>query len=178
MTRKLMRAGSLAVCLLLVGFWFIALRPQSLGGPVTYLVIRGDSMEPTYRSGDLVVVSVGNTFAAGDVVAYRVPSGEIGAGHLVIHRIVGGDGEAGFLLRGDNNPSVDPWMPRSSDVAGAAWISVPGVGKLLEFVHQPAVAGALAVALLAFAALLRAPALPTPVGGRWRARPRRRTAET
>ena len=160
MTQKLLRGGSLFACLLLIGFWFVALRPQSLGGPVTYLVIRGDSMEPTYQGGDLVIVTIAETYSVGDVVAYRVPAGEIGAGHLVIHRIVGGDGETGFLLRGDNNPSADPWMPRSSDVAGAAWISLPGVGKVLERVHQPAVAGALAVAALAMVAFLRTPARP------------------
>ena len=157
MTARLRRGGTLVTCLLLAGLWFVALRPSSLGGLVTYLVIRGDSMEPTYHGGDLVAVKVAERYAVGDVVAYRVPAGEIGAGHLVVHRIVGGTGETGFLLRGDHNPSVDPWMPRSEDVAGTAWFSVAGAGKVLAFVRQPAVAGELAVALLAMLAFLRAP---------------------
>lgn len=162
MKRGLARAGSLVTCVLLVGFWFVALRPQSLGGSVTYLVVRGDSMVPTYDGGDLVVIRAAERYAVGDVVAYRVPAGEVGAGHLVIHRIVGGDAETGFLLRGDNNPSVDPWMPRREDVAGTAWVSVAGVGKALAFVHKPAVMGALAVALLAMLVFLRTPARRQP----------------
>jgi signal peptidase I len=167
---RVVRARSLLTCLLLAGFWFVALRPQSLGGPVTYLVIRGDSMEPTYHGGDLVVVKAADRYSVGDVVAYRVPAGEIGAGHLVIHRIVGGDGDAGYLLRGDNNPSVDPWMPRAGDIAGTAWVSAAGAGKVLEFVHRPAVAGALAVAGLAMFMFLGAPTRPGSARRAWRER--------
>jgi len=124
------------------------LRPVSLGGPVTYLVIRGDSMEPTFHGGDLVMVKAGEPYAIGDIVAYRVPAGEIGAGHLVIHRITGGTGEAGYLLRGDNNASVDPWTPRASDVAGRSWIAIPAAGLVMTTLRQPAFAGALAAAIV------------------------------
>jgi signal peptidase len=156
------RAGGVILLLSLVGVWAVFLRPASLGGSVTYLVIRGNSMEPTYHSGDLVVVKAAEAYSIGEIVAYRVPAGEIGAGHLVIHRIIGGDGQVGFLLRGDNNPSVDPWMPRAGDVAGASWAVLPGVGRLLSTIHQPAVAGALAVAALAIGASLRWPGRKKP----------------
>ena len=147
----------IVAAVVLVGLWAVLLRPASLGGSVTYLVIRGNSMEPSYHGGDLVLVRTTAEYRIADIVAYRVPSGDIGAGHLVIHRIAGGDGGAGYLLRGDNNPSVDPWMPRDGDIAGRAWIVIPGIGRLLNSIHQPAVAGALAVTLLAVLAFLRGP---------------------
>jgi signal peptidase len=134
---------------LVVAFWLAALRPTSLGGPVTYLLIRGNSMEPTYHGGDLVLVRVAAQYAIGDIVAYRVPAGDIGAGHIVIHRISGGVASTGFLMRGDNNPSVDPWMPRPTDIVGVAWFAAPGFGRLLAFLHQPATLASLAVATLA-----------------------------
>lgn len=158
MSAVLRRGGGIATALLLIGLWAVVLRPQALGGPVTYLVIRGDSMEPTYRTGDLLVVRAAERYAVGDIVAYRVPAGDVGAGHLVVHRIAAGDGDAGYLMQGDNNPSVDPWMPRSSDIAGRAWVAVPGVGRMLTFLHRPAAAGALAVALLVAFTLVRRPA--------------------
>ena len=50
-----MTAGriGLAILLVLVAGWVVFLRPVSLGGSVMYIVIRGDSMEPAYQSGDL-----------------------------------------------------------------------------------------------------------------------------
>lgn len=148
--------------LLLVGLWALMLRPESLGGSVTYLVIRGSSMEPTYHTGDLVLVRAMDAYATGDIVAYRVPAGEIGAGHVVVHRIAGGDPAGGYLLRGDNNHSVDPWMPRRTDIVGRAWVVVPGVGRLLTFMHQPAAAAALAVACIAAFAFMRDPKRRSP----------------
>lgn len=93
--------------LLIAGSWFVALRPMSLGGPVDYLVIRGDSMLPTYETGDLVIVQSEPTYAVGEIVAYRVPAGELGAGRLVIHRLIGVE-SGGFTVQGDNNPAPDP----------------------------------------------------------------------
>jgi hypothetical protein len=90
-----------------------------------------------------------------DTVGYRVPDGEIGAGHLVVHRLVSGIGEAGFTVVGDNNPTPDPGLPRTGDVAGKAWFVVPGLGKVIAFVHQPAAAGALALSLLVMLVLAR-----------------------
>jgi signal peptidase I len=138
----------LVVALGLLAGWAVLLRPESLGGSVVYLVVRGDSMLPTYQTGDLVVLRAQTTYHPGEIVAYRVPAGEIGAGHVVIHRIVGGDASSGFDLRGDHNPAPDPWRPRATDVAGAAWFVVPGAGRVLATLHQPVVLGSLAAALV------------------------------
>src|SRR4029079_17591415 len=63
--------------------WVLVLRPTSLGGPATYIVIRGDSMDPTYATGDLVILEQAASYGPGDIVAYRVPAGELGAGLAV-----------------------------------------------------------------------------------------------
>jgi signal peptidase len=172
---KVPRTLRLAATIALLIGWAVLLRPMNLGGPVSYLVIRGDSMLPAYETGDLVIVRAATSYAVGDVVAYRVPEGELGAGRLVLHRIVGGDGTAGFVMQGDNNPAPDPWTPRSGDVAGRDWARVPGIGRLIAFVHQPAAAGAIAVAVLVAVFVLRAKApaapKPAPLSGRRAPRP-------
>jgi signal peptidase I len=155
MKARVRRLAELAVGLALLGAWTFTLRPASLGGPATYVVVRGDSMLPGFHSGDLVVLQAATGFAIGDVVGYVVPEGEVGAGHVVLHRIVGGDGEAGFTVEGDNNPAPDPWVPRTRDVAGRRWLFLPGLGRVITFVHQPATAGALAVSLLIMLVLAR-----------------------
>ncbi len=101
------------VLVVLFGAWFGLFRPVSLGGPATWVVIRGSSMQPTYDTGDLVVMHASDAYASGDVVAYRVPEGQIGEGHVVVHRLAGGNNGAWDVL-GDNNDSLDPWHPSNA----------------------------------------------------------------
>jgi signal peptidase len=126
----------------------LILRPQSLGGPAMYIVLRGTSMLPTYQNGDLVIMRAAPVYAIGDSIAYRVPSGEIGEGHVIVHRITGGNGTDGFVVQGDNNNAIDPWMPRAGDIAGTSWLVVPGAGRVVAFIHQPVIAGALAAGVM------------------------------
>ena len=139
---------ALAAFLAVGGLWAVTLRPALLGGPATYIVIRGDSMSPTYATGDLVILQRAPAYAVGDIVAYRVPNGELGAGLLVVHRVIGGDGARGFLLEGDNNPAPDPWTPRHGDVVGRSAFLLPGVGRIVAAVRQPAVLGAVGAAVV------------------------------
>lgn len=150
------RLVELAAGLALIALWAVTLRPTMLGGPATYVVIRGDSMLPNLDAGDLVILHTSVGVASGDVVGYRVPAGEIGAGHIVVHRIVAGDAQGGYTMLGDNNPAPDPWQPHLADVAGKAWLLLPGLGRAIVFVHQPAVAAALAVSLLVMLVVSRA----------------------
>lgn len=153
--RRTRRVLELLVLVVLVGAWAVTLRPQSLGGPALFVLVRGDSMEPAYRTNDLVVVRAEPPYVVGDVVAYRVPDGELGAGRLVLHRIVDVGADGRFTLLGDNNPAPDPWRPDPDDVAGRVWIGLPGAGQLLAFVLRPVILAALAAAIVVAAVVSR-----------------------
>jgi len=127
--------------------WFTSLRPQKLGGPTTYVTIKGTSMLPTYDPGDLVVTRKASSYAKGDTVAFKVRKGDFGAGAVVIHRIIGGSAKEGFVLQGDNNPASDPWRPQPSDIAGRPMFRVPKLGLVLGFLHAPVPLAALATAI-------------------------------
>ena len=157
MSRRVRRVLELGLRVALGIAWAVTLRPASLGGPATYVVIRGDSMLPGLHPGDLVMLQSATAYGPGDAVGYRVPDGEVGEGRIVVHRIVGGDRGQGFTLEGDNNPAPDPWLPRAADIAGRMWLLLPGAGRVVALVHQPAVAGALAVSILVMVALARRP---------------------
>ena len=161
MIRRLVRALSIGATLAILVGWFLVLRPQALGGPATYVVVRGSSMLPLYENGDFVVTEWSHAYAIGEVVAYRVPAGEVGDGHVVIHRIVGGDAANGFVLQGDNNRFVDPWTPRPADIVGTAWIQVPGFGRVIALVQQPVIAAALAMSVAITIMLARPPSRPS-----------------
>ncbi len=141
--RALSLTGTVLTIAALVA-WALLLRPTTMGGPAQYVVIHGNSMVPTYLEGDLIVTHRQPDYHVGDVVAYSVPKGQTGAGNIVIHRIIGGDTSHVLTLRGDNNPSADPWHPTFHDVVGATWLRIPRAGRALVALHQPMVPAALA----------------------------------
>lgn len=117
--------------------------PVQLGGPAAYIVVRGDSMVPTYAAGDLVVVRRDAYPSVGEVAAYRHP--ELG---IVIHRIVDREGER-FRFQGDHNDFRDSYLPTASEIVGTAWLRVPELGRWLLPLRHPVVLGAFtAVAVL------------------------------
>jgi signal peptidase I len=136
--------------------WVVLLRPAVLGGPTSYLTITGTSMLPGLDDGDFAVVRQADHYSTGDVVAFRIPTGRPGEGNLVIHRIVGGSATEGFVTQGDNKPAADPWHPTAHDVVGALWFAVPGGGRLLAWLRQPAVFAALAASLAVFLVVVSA----------------------
>lgn len=141
------------VSLLLVGAWFALLAPTSIGGPAGYVLVSGESMEPTMHTGDFVVTRKQSAYRVGDVVAYKVPAGHPAAGRQVIHRIVGGSADAGYDLLGDNNDKVDPWHPTSDDIVGKRWVLVPRFGRVVAGLRSPVGLAAIAGVLTAWAVL-------------------------
>jgi signal peptidase len=139
-----LKALQALACLAIVAGWFLLLRPASLGGPASYVIVAGRSMEPGLRMHDLAIVRKQGDYHTGDVIAFRVPEGE------VIHRIVGGDAESGFVTKGDNNEEPDLWRPRPADIKGALWFRIPAGGRVLEFVARPVNAAILAGSIAAF----------------------------
>lgn len=121
----------LLASLLAIVLWFFAFRPAFLGGPAGYVIVSGKSMEPTLYTGDLVITRKQPQYEAGDVVAFRVERG------IVIHRIVGGSADEGFVTKGDNKPELDPYHPRESDIVGRQWLHLPGKGRWLATARQP-----------------------------------------
>lgn len=104
-------------------------------GPARHVVVAGDSMLPALRSGDVVVTLRQAEYRVGDVVAYRVPEGEPGAGIVVIHRVVRITPK-GLLLKGDNNDGLDPWTPSGADVLGREALVVPRLGLAIALLRS------------------------------------------
>jgi hypothetical protein len=47
------------------------------------------------------------------------------------HRIIGGDAKAGFIVKGDANPSPDVQRPLIPDIEGTVVFVIPFLGKIL-----------------------------------------------
>lgn len=133
--RQLVRAGSIALTLLVASVWFVFLRPSALGGPATYVTVSGSSMLPALESGDLVVAFEQDSYSVGDVVVYRVPSADPGAGTQIVHRVVGRSPDAGYIVQGDNREGPDYWRPTPEEVVGKMQLRIPGVGTALVYMR-------------------------------------------
>ncbi len=126
-----------ALTILAVLFWVQYLRPQSLGGRAGYVLVSGKSMLPRYHTGDLVLVERQPSYHVGELIAYRVPKGDPMAGAQVIHRIIGGDAQHGFGVKGDNRTAPDVWRPKPGDIVGAKALRIPDAIVILQFLRSP-----------------------------------------
>ncbi|HEX7557482.1 MAG TPA: signal peptidase I, partial [Leptolinea sp.] len=124
-----------------VALW-IAFAPINLGGQIAYVLVNGDSMEPGFHAGDLVIVRQAEDYQVGDIVTYR--NADMGAN--VIHRIIGTEQDR-FIIKGDNNSWIDGYQPRRDEVVGKLWIHLPKLGAVVEWVRTP-INMALSVALI------------------------------
>lgn len=109
--------------------------PTVLGGQTALVVVSGESMEPTYFHGDLVIARDIEP-GIGDVIVYA-PEGYGGA--QIVHRITGGDAESGWIVQGDNNGFIDPFQPTEEEVVGVVLVHYPNLGRLTGLMLNPMV---------------------------------------
>ena len=128
--------------LFLVAVFWLLFAPTQLGGQMTYVIVDGNSMEPRFHYGDLVIVRRQPAYQVGDAVTYQ--NGEMG--RLVFHRIVSISFDR-FILKGDHNTWLDSYQPSQAEIIGRLWIHVPKTGKTIEWVRSP-IKLALTVSLL------------------------------
>jgi signal peptidase len=105
----------------------------SASGFVKARIVLTGSMEPAISAGDIVILAPTPRAEpkVGDVVAYtgRRFSGE--AVGTFTHRIIGGDPQNGFLVKGDANPAPDVQKPTKNDISGVVFFVIPFIGKFL-----------------------------------------------
>jgi signal peptidase I len=113
-------------------------------GRAAFVATHGVSMNPIYYQGDLVVVAKADSYHLGQIVAYRVPA----KGLVVLHRIIG-ENASGFVMKGDNNQSIDPTYPTAAQIVGRSVLHIPQGGLWLSRLTSPAALALIACAVLA-----------------------------
>ena len=121
--------GLLIVCL--AALW-IAFAPVNVGGQVSYVMVNGVSMEPLYHGGDLILVRQADEYQVGDIVTYH--DSKMNA--YVIHRIIDLEPD-GYVLKGDNNSWIDGYRPTHAEIIGNAWVRLPGMAKVIQWIRTP-----------------------------------------
>lgn len=129
----------------LLGAVWILFAPQKAGGQAAYIIINGNSMEPTFHTNDLVIARTASSYAVRDVVAYTNP--QLGT---IFHRIVDQQ-EGQFILQGDNNDWLDSHTPVPEEVIGKLWLHIPKIGGIASQIRQPGIFSLAIFGFLGFA---------------------------
>ena len=121
----------------LVGYVFITVMLTfsvlSFAGITKARIVLTQSMQPTINPGDIVLSLNPERLPPkiGDVVTYTARRFDGSAVASFTHRIMSGDAQNGFVMKGDNNPAPDTQKPTISDISGVVFYTIPMIGKLL-----------------------------------------------
>lgn len=126
--------------------------PEPFGARIGITVVSGDSMLPTYQTGDAVLTWRSGDYDPGTPIVYAVPGDEVGAGVYVVHRIVEPAPE-GYVTQGDNNRDADPWRPTDEVVQGRVLTRIPHGAFVLRWMASPLALGAASGMFTVFAVL-------------------------
>lgn len=137
-TKTLIAAAGFLIVLLL---WII-FAPVQIGGNAFYVIVNGNSMEPGFYKGDLVVLRTETDYQVGDIVAYKYP--QLGN---VFHRIVEIKGNA-YFLKGDHNSWIDSYQPSKNEIIAKYWFVIRKAGTLIATFKSPWVLALLAGIIL------------------------------
>ncbi|MCB9380373.1 MAG: signal peptidase I [Acidimicrobiaceae bacterium] len=114
-------AAALAALLFLV--------PTSVGGAASYVQVTGNSMYPTLRQGDVVLLTRDDRYAVGDIIAYK---SQLLGGEVVIHRIIAIHPGGRYATQGDNNNFIDQYEPVVTDILGKQSVRLPGAANVTQ----------------------------------------------
>ncbi|CAN2212992.1 sigpep_I_arch, signal peptidase I [Candidatus Nanopelagicaceae bacterium] len=105
----------------------------SFGGVVKARIVLTGSMEPAISPGDIIITTpiTRKEPMVGDVIAYQAKrfNGENVA--VFSHRIISGDIQTGFVVKGDANKSPDNQKPKAPDILGVVIFVIPFLGNIL-----------------------------------------------
>lgn len=133
-----------AVILLAALFAFTTLATRdtnqvaSLAG-YTPLTVASDSMSPTFRAGDLIIIRKCDpqTLKEGDIVTFHtIINNEFALNTHRITEIQDMGGARNYVTKGDNNELADIHMIADGDIVGKYVCHLAGFGKVMSFLSS------------------------------------------
>ena len=106
-------------------------------GKLEIKIVQSGSMEPTIKTGSLVVIKPESSYKVGDIITFgkdtktEVPT---------THRIIGDkviDGVLIYTTKGDANEDKDTREGRKDEIIGKTIFSVPYLGYIMDFAKKP-----------------------------------------
>ena len=114
-------------------YWLVLaaliLVPGLTVGNYKLLVVLSGSMEPTIKTGSIVVVKPQSSYQTGDVITF---SEKNNPKITTTHRVFGIN-DGGFITKGDANNSTDSARVATGQIIGKTIFSVPYLGYPVSF---------------------------------------------
>ena len=116
-----------------LAFTLISFSILSFQGSIKARVVLTGSMVPTINPGDVILTTPPSNITPkiGSIVAYVGRRFDGTAVGVFSHRIIGGDAQTGFIVKGDHNPAPDTQHPKIPDITGVVIFVIPLIGKFL-----------------------------------------------
>ena len=109
--------------------------PLAWGGLFSYTIVSGNSMEPEYHTGDVVMTYRTSEYKVGDIIVYTVTFDDKSG--AIIHRITEVLPDGGYKTQGDNNDFVDPWVAEPQNIRGEVIAVFPQAYKAIALIRSP-----------------------------------------
>jgi signal peptidase I len=119
--------------LCLIAFALLLLTSAAPVTGVKTYVVQSGSMEPSIKTGSIVVVRADSTYQKGDVITFGPRNSKKAP---TTHRIVDTQGTS-YITQGDANNAPDQNPVRKTDIVGKVWLDVPYVGYAVTAAKQP-----------------------------------------
>jgi signal peptidase I len=105
----------------------------SFQGSIKARVVLTGSMVPVINPGDIILTTPPSNITPkiGSIVAYVGRRFDGTAVGVFSHRIIGGNAQTGFIVKGDANPAPDIQKPTIPDITGVVIFVIPLIGKFL-----------------------------------------------
>jgi signal peptidase len=106
-------------------------------GNYKVMVVKSGSMEPTIKTGSIVVVKPASDYKIGDIITFGPYSKtKAPTTHRIYEMKVEG-GEPIYITKGDANNAPDTREIKKIDIVGKVLFSVPFVGYAVDFAKKP-----------------------------------------
>ena len=126
------------ICLVLLGIATVLLLISILPVPGNFKVkiVLSGSMEPTIKTGSIVVVKPADDYKIGDIVTFQKRIDKEPTTHRIEEiRVVGGSPI--YTTKGDANNAEDRGEIQKEEIIGKVLFSIPYLGYIINFVQKP-----------------------------------------
>ncbi len=130
---KIKNIGKIIYWLILIALFLVAgltaISALNFPGNYKMMVVLSGSMEPTIKTGSIVVVKPESIYKEGDVITFKDPNKPK---YSITHRIAEIKGDK-FITKGDANKAADNDNIGKNQVLGKLLLAVPFVGYPVNF---------------------------------------------
>lgn len=105
----------------------------------TPLVVKSDSMAPTFYQGDLIIIRKCDTtlLEEGEIITFHtIINNEYALNTHRILSITESGGIRSYTTKGDNNEIADTHLISDGDIVGKYVTKLPGLGKVMDFLSS------------------------------------------